>query len=67
MCIRDRFDGNVEFSDVTPDDVVCHVRVNHHAFKYWALQYMQSVKVLSPASLVTEVKEAIKEGLQQYS
>ena len=65
--ILDWFDGNVEFSDVTPDDVVCRVRVNHHAFKYWALQYMQSVKVLSPASLVTEVKEAIKEGLQQYS
>ena len=32
-------------------------------FKYWALQYMQSVKVLSPTSLVAEVKEAIKEGL----
>ncbi len=42
-------------------------RVNHDAFKYWALQYMQSVKVLSPASLVAEVKEAIKEGLAQYS
>ena len=51
--ILDWFDGNVEF--------------NHDAFKYWALQYMQSVKVLTPASLVTEVKAAIEEGLHQYS
>ena len=65
--ILDWFDGNVEFTNITADDVVCRVRVNHDAFKYWALQYMQSVKVLSPASLVTEVKEAIKEGLEQYS
>ena len=35
-------DGNVEFTSVTADDVVCRVRVNHDAFKYWALQYMQS-------------------------
>ena len=65
--ILDWFDGNVEFTNVTSDDVVCRVRVNHDAFKYWALQYMQSVKVLSPTSLVAEVKEAIKEGLAQYS
>ena len=65
--ILDWFDGNVEFTNITADNVVCRVRVNHDAFKYWALQYMQSVKVLSPASLVAEVKEAIEEGLHQYS
>ncbi|MDU2117836.1 MAG: WYL domain-containing protein, partial [Veillonella sp.] len=65
--ILDWFDGNVEFTNITADNVVCRVRVNHDAFKYWALQYMQSVKVLTPASLVTEVKAAIEEGLHQYS
>ena len=43
----------------------CRVHVNREAFKYWALQYMQSVKVLSPASLVFDVREAIRDGLSQ--
>ncbi len=65
--ILDWFDGNVNFTKVTKSKVVCHVRVNREAFKYWALQYMQSVKVLTPKSLVTEIKQAIQEGLNQYS
>ena len=57
----------MNFTKVTKSKVVCHVRVNREAFKYWALQYMQSVKVLTPKSLVTEIKQAIQEGLNQYS
>ena len=41
-------------------------KVNKEAFKYWALQYLESVKVLSPASMVFEVREAIRDGLSQY-
>lgn len=64
--ILDWFDGNVEFTKVTPDIVECCVTVNKEAFKYWALQYLESVKVLSPASMVFEVREAIRDGLSQY-
>ena len=64
--IIDWFDGNVTFLNETPQKVECRVHVNREAFKYWALQYMQSVKVLSPASLVFDVREAIRDGLSQY-
>lgn len=64
--ILDWFDGNVTFLNETPQKVECRVHVNREAFKYWALQYMQSVKVLSPASLVFDVREAIRDGLSQY-
>ena len=64
--ILDWFDGNVKFINETPQKVECRVHVNREAFKYWALQYMQSVKVLSPASLVFDVREAIRDGLSQY-
>ena len=64
--ILDWFDGNVTFTKVTDHKVECRVHVNREAFKYWALQYMQSVKVLSPSSLVFDVREAIRDGLAQY-
>ena len=64
--ILDWFDGNVEFLNATDETVDCRVQVNRYAFKYWALQYVESVKVLSPSSLVFEVREAIRDGLAQY-
>lgn len=64
--VIDWFGLGVRFSDETEDTVLVHVKVNAHAMKYWALQYMPFVTVLSPQSLVDEIKENINEAKERY-
>lgn len=57
---------NISFSDQTEDEVTVSVRVNRTAMRKWALQYAIHVRVLSPESLVDEIKEDITQAWEKY-
>ncbi|MDO4488150.1 MAG: WYL domain-containing protein [Eubacteriales bacterium] len=64
--IIDWFGNSVRFSDETEEDVTCTVKVNLHAMCYWALQYCAHVTVLSPESLVNDIKNELKTAMAEY-
>ena len=64
--VIDWFGLDVNFFDETPEEVTARVRVNLSAMRYWAMQYGRYVQILSPRSLVEEVKEDLRAALQQY-
>jgi len=57
---------NITFSDQTEDEVTARVMVNKVAMRKWALQFALHVKVLSPESLVDEIKEDIDQARENY-
>lgn len=57
---------NIRFSDQTEDEVTARVTVNEIAMRKWALQYALHVKVLSPTSLVDEIKKDIDQARKNY-
>ena len=64
--IIDWFGKDVEFSNETPEIVTAKVKVNLQSMHYWILQHAPSVKVLSPKSLVEQVKQDIREAVERY-
>ena len=50
----------------TPEKLTCSVYANHYSMKHWAMQNADFVKVISPVSLVEEIKESLSKGLAQY-
>ncbi len=42
------------------------VRVSLQAMEYWAMQYLNAIEVVSPASLREKLKENLRNGLQKY-
>ncbi len=65
--IIDWFGTDVEFSDVTDDEVTVRVLVNIASMRCWAMQYALYVKVLSPNCLVNELKKDISVAADQYN
>lgn len=57
---------HIHFSDQTADEVTARVSVNQMAMRKWALQYATNVRVLSPESLVDEIREDINRALENY-
>lgn len=64
--IIDWFGGGVDFSGATEDEVTVKVKVNEEAMKLWLLQYAPHVRVLSPPSMVEEVRKSLAEALRKY-
>ncbi len=64
--IFDWFGYDIKFYDETETQVKVRAYVNLTAMRKWALQYALCAKVLSPQSLVEEVKEDIKNALTYY-
>ncbi|MCH5193642.1 MAG: WYL domain-containing protein [Oscillospiraceae bacterium] len=64
--VIDWFGRDVEFYDETEDEVSVRVKVNLNAMRLWALQYALHAKVLSPDSLVMQVREDIKSAAENY-
>lgn len=64
--IIDWFGGGVTFFDETDDEVSVRVRVNLAAMRRWALQYALHTKILSPESLVMQVRSDIEEVVKNY-
>lgn len=57
---------DISFSDQTEEEVTANVRVNRIALRKWALQYALHVRVLSPESLVAEIKNDIDKARENY-
>lgn len=63
----DRFGTeNIRFSDQTADEVTARVTMNEIAMRKWALQYALHVRVLSPKSLVEDIKKNIDQAWGNY-
>lgn len=55
-----------EFKEIGDGYINVTLTANKKAMKYWALQYAPYVKVLSPESLVTEIKEELTKAVSMY-
>lgn len=64
--VIDRFGDDIRFSDETDTEATATVKVGEKAMKMWAQQFMQFVTVLSPQSLVDDIKSEIEKALQRY-
>lgn len=64
--VMDWFDKDLTFFDETEDEVSVRVRVNLAAMRCWAMQYALHARVLSPESLVEEVRNDIKKAEENY-
>jgi len=64
--VIDWFGQEVEFSQETEQEVVARVYVNLQAMRRWALQYAVKVTVLSPKSLVEEVRQDLLAAMGHY-
>ena len=64
--VIDWFGSEIEFFDKTQDEVSARVRVNLQAMRKWAMQYAVYTKILSPQSLVEQVKNDLHQAAQRY-
>lgn len=64
--VMDWFGKDLTFFDETEDEVSVRVRVNLAAMRCWAMQYALHARVLSPESLVEEVRNDIKKAEENY-
>lgn len=65
--IIDWFGNDITFTDETENEVTVSVKVNIKAMKYWAIQYMKYVTVLSPEPLVEEIKSYLFNAIERYN
>lgn len=64
--IIDWFGKGAVFTEETEDHVIASVKVNHEAMKYWAMQYADHVRVISPESLVRDIYDSLKKASEKY-
>ena len=64
--IIDFFGNDVVFSNETEDKVTVKVTVNEQDMRFWALLYALQIKVISPPSLVENVKKDIMQAAEKY-
>lgn len=64
--VIDWFGTDIAFFAETADTLSARVHVNLMAMRKWALQYALYAKILSPQSLVAEVKKDIAEAGKNY-
>ena len=65
--IIDWFGTDVAFTKIEEDSVEAYVTVNENAMLYWALQYGESVEIITPETLRNSVREAVKKMWERYS
>ncbi len=42
------------------------IKASRNAMKHWAMQYINHVEIVSPASFRTRIKETLEKGLNKY-
>ena len=62
----DWFGNSIKFKDETDETVIATVTANNVAIRKWALQYGLHIKILSPQSLVEEIKQDIRKVANYY-
>lgn len=48
------------------DKLIATIRSNENAFFYWAMQYSEGIRVLSPQKMVDRIKQEAKNILERY-
>lgn len=62
----DWFGNDIEFSNQTEQHVTAKVQVNLQAMRCFALQYARHLTITNPPSLVEEVKQDLREAVDNY-
>ena len=65
--VIDTFGRNVNITDIGDGNYKFSLTASPSAMRFWLLQYGKYVKVLSPQSLVEQVKSDINEMSKLYS
>lgn len=65
--ILDWFGYDVSLRDADKKMVEVSVVVNMQAMKYWALQYLDYVEIISPKQLIADVQKSLKNGTDKYN
>ena len=64
--VIDFFGKHVSFFDLADDQVQCRLMVSAEAMKHWALQFANLVRVISPQTLVDDIREELKKAVSLY-
>jgi hypothetical protein len=64
--IIDFFGNHVSFHEREDGRVSCRLRVSREAMKHWAIEHANIVRVVSPESLVEEIREELRKALTLY-
>ena len=64
--VIDFFGSHVSFFDRGDDTVSCHIEVSREAMRHWVRQFTDVVRVVSPDSLVEEIREDIRKAAGNY-
>ena len=64
--VIDWFGKGVKFSHTDDGKIKAQLKVSLLAMKYWALQYVDVAKVVSPKELRLDIKLELEKGLEKY-
>ena len=64
--VIDFFGSHVSFFDKGDGTISCNIEVSREAMKHWAAQFATVVRVVSPESLVEEIREEIRKAAENY-
>ena len=65
--LLDWFGKDITITDENETEVAVRVNVNEQAMRRWAMQYALHIKILSPESLVGQIKEDLKMAFSKYN
>lgn len=65
--VVDWFGKSVKFTDDEAGSVICEVKTNPEAMRFWAMQYSDSVEVLEPESLRERIENSLLRSWRKYS
>lgn len=65
-CVVDWFGKSAKFVNLADGTFKATMKVSLLAMRYWALQYVDVVKVVSPKELKMDIKNELEKGLQKY-
>lgn len=63
--VKDWFGNNCKIK-YENNKIYAYIKCNENALYFWTLQYLDSIKVISPDNFVLKVKEGLKRGLEKY-
>ena len=65
--VVDFFGKSVWYQEKEDGTIACRVKASLESMKRWAVMYANSVKVLSPASLVADIRKELEQAAQKYA
>lgn len=63
----DWFGKSIKFLESDGKSVVCEIKANPKAIRYWAMQYSDRIEIISPESLREEIKESLRFAWRKYN